>query len=120
MSRQRPGILVRVGQKAATEIGPLQHGSWLNIAEKELSSPMRQCLDGRRIGELKTLSDEIKTWSGGVNSTQKGVDWQMKAGDAIVKLKAVYPKILSRRSTSNTAFQTSLRLLAQKFGMCSD
>lgn len=70
-----------------------KHGSWLNIAENELSALTRQCLDGRRIGELQTLSDEIEAWSKDVNSAQKGVDWQMKVGDARVKLKAVYPKI---------------------------
>lgn len=70
-----------------------KHGSWLNIAENELSALTRQCLEGRRIGELGTLSDEVGAWSEDVNATQKGVDWQMKIGDARVKLKAVYPKI---------------------------
>ena len=70
-----------------------KHGSWLNIAENELSAMSRQCLHGRRIGELRTLRDEVEAWSQDVNSTQKGVDWQMKVDDARTKLKSVYPKI---------------------------
>lgn len=70
-----------------------KHGSWLNIAENELSSLTRQCLHGRRIGDLKTLRQEISAWSTDVNKTQRGVDWQMKIGDARYKLKSVYPKI---------------------------
>jgi len=71
-----------------------KHGSWLNIAENELSSMTRQCLHGRRIGQLSTLQEEIGAWSLDVNSTQRGVDWQMKIDDARSKLKSVYPKIL--------------------------
>ena len=70
-----------------------KHGSWLNIAENELSSLTRQCINGRRIGDLSTLQDEIAAWSTDVNSTQRGADWQMKIDDARCKLKSVYPKI---------------------------
>ncbi len=70
-----------------------KHGSWLNIAENELSSLTRQCVHGRRIGDLSTLREEIAAWSTDVNSTQRGVDWQMKIDDARCKLKSVYPKI---------------------------
>ena len=70
-----------------------KHGSWLNIAENELSSITRQCVAGRRIGDLQELRNEIKAWSTDVNSTQRGVDWQMKIDDARCKLKSVYPKI---------------------------
>ena len=72
-----------------------KHGSWLNIAENELSSMTRQCLQGRRIGKLETLQREIRAWSADVNETQRGVDWQMKIDDARCKLKSVYPKIQS-------------------------
>ena len=65
----------------------------MNIAENELSALTRQCLDGRRIGEIGALSDETEAWSADTNSAQKGVDWQMKIGDARVKLKEVYPQI---------------------------
>jgi hypothetical protein len=70
-----------------------KHGSWLNIAENELSSLTRQCIAGRRIGDLETLQVEIAAWSEDVNQTQRGVDWQMKIDDARCKLKSVYPKI---------------------------
>lgn len=70
-----------------------KHGSWLNMAENELSSLTRQCIAGRRIGDLETLQAEIAAWSDDVNQTQRGVDWQMKIDDARCKLKSVYPKI---------------------------
>ena len=70
-----------------------KHGSWLNIAENELSSMTRQCVRGRRIGDLGTLHDAA--WSTDVNGTQRGVDWQMKVDDARCKLKSVYPQIMT-------------------------
>ena len=71
-----------------------KHGSWLNIAENELSAMTRQCLSGRRIGDLETLRTEIAAWSTDVNTRQRGVDWRMKIGDARRKLKSVYPRLL--------------------------
>ncbi len=70
-----------------------KHGSWLNVAENELSSMTRQCLKKRRIPSLKILKTEIKAWYKDVNKTQRGVDWQMKIDDARCKLKNIYPKI---------------------------
>lgn len=70
-----------------------KHGSWLNIAENELSSLTRQCVAGRRFGDVKTLREETSAWSSDVNASQRGVDWQMKIEDARCKLKSVYPKI---------------------------
>jgi hypothetical protein len=70
-----------------------KHGSWLNIAENELSSLTRQCVSGRRFGKLATLQSELAAWSIDVNTTQRGVDWQMKVRDARCKLKSLYPKI---------------------------
>lgn len=70
-----------------------KHGSWLNIAENELSSLTRQCVAGRRFGDVEALQDETSAWSTDVNSTQRGVDWQMKLDDARCKLKSIYPKI---------------------------
>jgi hypothetical protein len=70
-----------------------KHGSWLNIAENELSSLTRQCVSGRRFGDIPTLGGETSAWSTDVNNTQRGVDWQMKVDDARRKLKSVYPKI---------------------------
>jgi hypothetical protein len=70
-----------------------KHGSWLNIAENELSSLTRQCVSGRRFGDIETLRAETAAWSTDVNATQRGVDWQMKIDDARIKLKSVYPQI---------------------------
>jgi hypothetical protein len=70
-----------------------KHGSWLNIAENELSSLTRQCVAGRRFGEIETLRTETSAWSTDVNKTQRGVDWQMKIDDARSKLTSIYPKI---------------------------
>jgi hypothetical protein len=70
-----------------------KHGSWLNIAENELSSLTRQCVAGRRFANVQTLRTETAAWSIDVNSTQRGVDWQMKIDDARCKLKSIYPKI---------------------------
>lgn len=70
-----------------------KHGSWLNIAENELSSLTRQCVSDRRFEDVQTLRKETKAWSKDVNATQRGVDWQMKIDDARTKLKSVYPTI---------------------------
>ena len=70
-----------------------KHGSWLNVAECELSCMTSQCLRGRRIGELDELQLEIAIWSEKTNAKQRGVDWQFKIDDARHKLKRLYPKI---------------------------
>lgn len=70
-----------------------KHGSWLNIAECELSCMTSQCLRGRRIGELEFLQCEIGTWSKKTTAKQRGVDWQFKIDDARQKLKRLYPII---------------------------
>jgi hypothetical protein len=70
-----------------------KHGSWLNIAENELSSMTRQCVSGRRIGSSDELASETTAWATDVTQAQRGVDWQMKIDDDRTKLKSVYPKI---------------------------
>jgi len=70
-----------------------KHGSWLNIAETELSSLTRQCVADRRFSDTATLRRETRAWSTDVNRTQRGVDWQMKISDARAKLRSVYPNI---------------------------
>ncbi len=59
-----------------------KHGSWLNVAECELSAMTRQCLNGRHIGELDELIGEIAAWAEATNEKQRGVDWQMQIEDA--------------------------------------
>ena len=70
-----------------------KHGSWLNIAECELSCMTSQCLRGRRMGELKVLQSEIAAWAEKTTAKQRGVDWQFKIDDARQKLTRLYPKI---------------------------
>ena len=69
-----------------------KHGSWLNIAECELSAMTRQCLN-RRIPSLKVLRRETKAWERRRNAEQKGVDWRFTTKDARVRLKYPYPII---------------------------
>jgi hypothetical protein len=71
-----------------------KHGSWLNIAENELSALTRQCLDGRRFGTIAMLRQETAAWQKCTNKKQRGVDWQFRIDAARVKLKSLYPKIV--------------------------
>jgi len=73
-----------------------KHGSWLNIAECELSSLGRQCLGKRRISSLDVLNDELNAWYHRRNVAQVGVDWQFRVDDARVKLKRLYPEIKTK------------------------
>jgi hypothetical protein len=68
-----------------------KHGSWLNIAEIELSVLTRQCL-GTRIPDLQILSQETKAWEQERNETHTTVDWQFTSENARIKLKRLYPK----------------------------
>jgi transposase len=70
-----------------------KHGSWLNVAENELSSLYRQCLRDRRFGTVADLREETTPWSQHSNEKQRGVDWQFRLSDARTKLKSLYPKI---------------------------
>jgi hypothetical protein len=70
-----------------------KHGSWLNIAENELSSMTRQCVTGRRFATIETLRSETAAWQEHSNAKQRGVEWQFTVDDARIKLKSVYPKI---------------------------
>jgi hypothetical protein len=70
-----------------------KHGSWLNVAECELSCLTSPCLRGRRIAELSDLQSEISIWSDKTNAKQRGVDWQFRIENARAKLKRLYPKI---------------------------
>lgn len=68
-----------------------KHGSWLNMAEIELSALVRQCLD-RRIPDKDSLIREVKAWEDQRNSEVVKVHWQFTTADARVKLKNLYPK----------------------------
>ena len=71
-----------------------KHGSWLNIAEIELSVFSRQCLN-RRIPDLETLRAEVEAWQVYRNQTENRVDWRFTTKDARIKLKRLYPKTQS-------------------------
>jgi hypothetical protein len=71
-----------------------KHGSWLNVAENELSSLTRQCVRGRRFGRIEELRKETAAWQQHQNDKQRGVDWQFRVDDARTKLKSLYPKSL--------------------------
>ena len=71
-----------------------KHGSWLNIAELELSVLGRQVLAGR-IGDEAELARVVASWSSARTAAQKGVDWQFATPTARVKLKHLYPSYVS-------------------------
>jgi DDE superfamily endonuclease len=70
-----------------------KHGSWLNMAEIELSALSRQCLD-RRIADLVLLAREVAAWEQERNAHATTVHWRFTTADARVKLASLYPKFL--------------------------
>lgn len=85
-----PQTALRLAKRLEIHYTP-KHGSWLNIAEIELSVMARQCL-GRRIPSMAELSSELAAWECARNQSQKGVDWQFSTNDARIKLKRLYPQ----------------------------
>jgi hypothetical protein len=69
-----------------------KHGSWLNMAEIELSVLKGQCLD-RRIADLETMRTEVTAWNRERNNNSKKIDWQFTTADARIKLKRLYPQL---------------------------
>jgi hypothetical protein len=69
-----------------------KHGSWLDMAEIELSVFTKQCLT-RRIADIQTLRREAKAWAERRNAEQTGVDWHFTTADARIKLHRLYPQI---------------------------
>lgn len=67
-----------------------KHGSWLNIAECELSVLSRQALK-KRFASKEALEKQVRDWAQNRNKGQKGVDWQFTTDDARIKLKHLYP-----------------------------
>jgi hypothetical protein len=70
-----------------------KHGSWLDVAEIELSVFTKQCL-ARRIDNIDTLRREAKAWADARNAAQTGVDWQFTNEQARIKLKHLYPQVM--------------------------
>lgn len=69
-----------------------KHGSWLNMAEIELSVLNRQCLN-RRLPDQDTLKLEIAAWEEDRNQQSRSVNWRFTSADARIKLKRLYPSI---------------------------
>lgn len=69
-----------------------KHGSWLNVAELELSVLKRQGLQAR-VASKEALQEQVESWYGQRNAKVSKVDWQFTTGDARIKLKRLYPKI---------------------------
>ncbi len=69
-----------------------KHGSWLNMAEPELSVLTRQCLSDR-VDSQKEVERRTSEWESDRNTRQKGIDWQFTTEKARTKLKRLYPKI---------------------------
>lgn len=69
-----------------------KHGSWLNMAEIELSILSRQCLD-RRLSDQHTLKKEVNTWTEKRNQNSSPMNWRFTTEDARIKLRRLYPKI---------------------------
>lgn len=79
----------RINQKIEWHWTP-EHGSWLNMAECELSVLARQCLS-RRIPDIATLAQEVGAWEARRNAAQVTIDWQFTTQEARIKLRRLYP-----------------------------
>jgi transposase len=85
----KPSEAKRIADKLEIHFTP-KHGSWLNMAEIELSHLSRQCLD-RRISDREKLANEITVWSEARNKMKIRTDWRFTTDDARIKLKKLYP-----------------------------
>ncbi len=83
----------RLSQKLEIHYTP-KHGSWLDIAEIELSALSLQGLGDKRIPTIDALNEILADWFCDRNSRQKGVSWQFTTADARIKLKHLYPEIV--------------------------
>jgi len=89
--RFEPEEARRIANKIEWHYTP-EHGSWLNIAEIELSVLSRQCLS-RRVADAGTLEYNAAVWERERNSAQVTINWQFTTDDARIKLKRLYPEI---------------------------
>ena len=86
-----PAEARRILQKLEFHFTP-KHGSWLNMAEIELSVLSRQCL-ARRISDEETLKREVKAYENRRNAAKATINWRFTSGDARLKLHRLYPSI---------------------------
>lgn len=90
-----PEEAFRLSQRFEWHYTP-EHGSWLNIAEIELSILERQCLK-RRMSRAQ-LEQEVPIWQDTRNALEGKIDWQFTVADARIKLKRIYPTQKNRNS----------------------
>jgi transposase len=86
-----PSEAKRIADKLEIHYTP-KHGSWLNMAEIEMSVMGRQCL-AERMGSIQCLESEALAWAEKRNTKQAKVDWRFTTADARIKLKKLYPSI---------------------------
>lgn len=86
-----PAEAHRLAHRFAFHYTPI-HGSWLNVAEIELSVLSRQCLDTRLL-DHDTLASEVDAWADRRNATPVRVDWHFTTADARITLKRLYPSL---------------------------
>jgi transposase len=94
--RFEPAEAHRIASRLEWHYTP-EHGSWLNVAECELSALSRQCL-ARRIPDRETLIREAAAWEKRRNTAQVRIDWQFTTQDARIKLKRLYPVVKEHNS----------------------
>lgn len=87
-----PDVAFCLSQKLEIHYTP-KHGSWLDIAEIELSALTIQCLLDERIPTIDELNKILSAWGLRRNASQKGVSWQFTTDDARIRLKHLYPEI---------------------------
>ena len=87
----KPEEARRLARKLEIHYTP-KHGSWLNMAESELSALSRQSL-ARRIGDKTTLDTQVAAWTAQRNASGKTVTWRFTTADARIKLRRLYPSI---------------------------
>jgi hypothetical protein len=87
-----PSEARRIAGKLEIHYTP-KHGSWLNMAEIELSVLARQCLD-RRIPDREALAGEVGAWEVERNAAESSIDWRFTADEARIKLKHLYPEVV--------------------------
>jgi DDE superfamily endonuclease len=86
----------RIARKLEWHYTP-EHGSWLNVAECELSVLTRQCL-ARRLPNVETLAREVAAWESRRNQAQVTIDWRFTTADARIKLKRLYPILKEQKA----------------------
>jgi hypothetical protein len=95
--RFEPAEARRLAQRFEWHYTP-EHGSWLNMAEIELSILSRQCTN-RRIPNKQTLAAEVAAWEKDRNNLKVQINWQFKPDNARIKLKRLYPVAIIKKSS---------------------